>query len=1058
MSLDDTYEGITAWLRTRPRGAALPYADRSCPLPASSAQRRLWFDHQLRSQKATDGATVYHSTLMLRLRENVDNAALRAALDDVVARHEALRTRFALTPEGELCQLVDAAGPVDLHVEDSSETRLAEFFAAEFDLERGPLLRAGLFTAAPRDHLLLLVIHHIVTDGWSMDLLHRELAELYEAHVKQTPAHLPELTYQYADFAAWEGSEFEGGAFADDVAYWREQLAGAPQVIDLPVDVPRLAERTHTAGCHRFDVPPEVMARLEEVAQDCGASTFQALLAAFHLLLARWTGRPDLIVGSVSANRRSAATEPIVGLFANLLPVRGRIDESESFAELVARTRDTVLDAYDHQGLSFERLVEAVAPTRETGHSPFVQTVFTLAEAVPGAPSGWGERVEIQGTTRTQFDLSFATCHDGTGALLIYAHYAADLFHADTIERIASRYVTLLDEVSQRPGEPLALLATVTAEEADELEAFATSTAAPTSTMLELFERQRRHRPHQEAVADDTTRLSYAQLGAEADRIARLITARGLAPATPVGVCLTRSTTQVAALLGVLRAGAVYLPLDPAYPADRLTYLLRDSGCPLVLTDSDAPELSGDADLLNVHTAAPADASSGPPPVRPGQPAYLIYTSGSTGHPKGVLVTHEGIGNFVSWYVDHYALTPGDRLSQLASPSFDAGLLDTLPALAAGAALTVLPDEARLEPAALWTRLHEAGVTVAFLTTPLFAAAAAEPPARGTGLRSVQIGGDSLAHVPAGLPFTLDNLYGPTESTIAATCGRLEAGQPVHIGGPLRGMRVRVLDDRLRPVPVGTPGELYLSGPGVALGYLGRPGLTATRFLPDPRATDGTRMYRTGDRARWRADGRLEYLGRTDAQLKIRGHRIEPGEIEAVLGGHPGVREAAVVPHTAPDGEVALCAYVSLRPGVAPDAVRDHAERALPAWMRPAAYTVLPELPVTAHGKVDRAALPRPEFRITTVDRPPTGPIQELVAEVWQEVLGLDRVGAEDDFFRIGGHSLLATRVLSRLSDATGCRLPLRTVFDHPVLESFAHQVEEAIISAAMAAGEGIDQ
>ncbi|MEU6113069.1 amino acid adenylation domain-containing protein [Streptomyces sp. NPDC047117] len=1067
MSRDDTYEDVTAWLRTRPRRAALPYADRSRPLLVSSAQRRLWFDHQLRSQKATDGGTVYHSTLALRLRENIDVAALRAALTAVTDRHEALRSHFSLTPEGELCQLVDDAGTVDLHIEDLTDApgtrraRMAEFFAAEFDLEHGPLLRAGLFSTAPRDHVLLLVIHHIVTDGWSMDLLHQELAELYEAHTRQRPAELRDLAYQYADFAAWEQSDADGGIFAEDLAYWQQQLAGAPQVIDLPADMPRPGERTYAGGCHRFAVPPAVVSRIEQVARDCEASTFQVLFAAYQLLLARWTGRPDLIVGSVAANRRSAATEPIIGLFANVLPVRGHIDESESFARLVGRTRDTVLDAYDHQGVSFDRIVEAVAPARQTGHSPLVQTVFTLAEAVPGAASEWGERVEFRDTTRTQFDLSFAAGPDGSGGLLVDAHFAADLLRLDSVERLARRFVALLDEVSRRPGEPLSRFATVTAEEAAELERFATGTPGTrttTPTVLDLFERQVRERPHQEAVTDGTTRLTYAELGAEVERIARLITSRGLAPATPVGVCLTRSASQVAALLGVLRAGAVYLPLDPAYPADRLTYLLRDAGCPLVLKDANTPDLPRPAhvELLDVSTAAPADAPAEIAPVRLGQPAYLIYTSGSTGQPKGVLVTHEGIGNFVSWYVDHYGLTPDDRLPQLASPGFDASLLDTLPALAAGAVLAVLPDEARLDPGGLWSRLDEAGVTVAFLTTPLFAAAAAEPPT-ATGLRAVQTGGDSLAHVPAGLPFTLDNLYGPTECTIAATSGRLDPGLPVHIGGPLRGMRARVLDDRLRRVPVGTPGELFLAGPGIALGYLGRPGLTATRFLPDPWASDGGRIYRTGDRARRCADGRLEYLGRTDAQLKIRGHRIEPGEIEAVLSGHPGVREAAVEPRTAPDGEAALCAYVSLRADVAVAAVREHAERALPAWMRPAAYTVLPELPLTANGKVDRAALPHPEFRTAAAYRPPSGPVQELVAEVWQEVLGLDRVGADDDFFRIGGHSLLATRVLSRLSDATGCRLPLRAVFDHPVLESLAHEVEETVISAAMAAGEGID-
>ncbi|MEU9365112.1 amino acid adenylation domain-containing protein [Streptomyces avermitilis] len=1055
MSLDSPDDDITAWLRSRPHRATMPHADRSSPLLASTAQRRIWFDHQLRSQADPDSSTVYHSTLALRLREQVDVTALQSAVESLVARHESLRTRYALASDGVLHQVVDTAGPLKLHVEDCDgdeevrRARMAEFFAVGFDLERGPLLRVGLFSLTDRDHVLFLVIHHIATDGWSMDLLHRELGELYRSRT----AELPQLGRQYADYAAWEQSDFERGAFADDLAFWREHLAGAPQVLPFPTDLPRPAERTFAAGCHRFEIPAATLARVERIARDCEASLFQTLLAAFQVLLARWTGQPDLVVGSVAANRRSAETEPIVGLFVNLLPLRGRMDESEPFSRLVARTRDTVLDAYDHQGVSFDRLVEAVAPTRAPGHNPLVQAVFTLAESVPGAGPEWGERLEFRETTRTQFDLTFAAGPGDGGALAVDAHFAADLFTPRTIERLAGRFVALLEELTRSPDKRLSLVPAVTAQEAAELDAFATrAPAGDVPMILDLFERQVRERPDAEAVVDGDTRLTYAQLGAEVDRVAALIGSRLMSPATPVGVCLPRSAAQVAALLGVLRAGAVYLPLDPAYPAERLDHLLRDSGCPLVLTNDTTrsrPAWTEHVELLDVSTTAPARPAAR---VRPSQPAYLIYTSGSTGRPKGVLVTHEGIGNFVSWYVDHYALTPDDRLSQLASPSFDAGLLDTLPALAAGASLTVLPDEDRLDPGRLWSRLADAGVTVAFLTTPLFAAAAvatADLPSDGLALRSVQIGGDSLAGVPPELPFALDNLYGPTEATIAASCGRLEPGGAVHIGGPLRGMRVRVLDTWLRPVPVGSPGEVFLAGPGVALGYLGRPGLTAGRFVPDPWAGDGSRMYRTGDRARWRADGCLEYLGRTDAQVKVRGHRIEPGEIEAVLAARPGVAEAAVALRTPPGGEAQLCAYLSLRPGADLDAVRTRTEQALPGWMHPAVYTVLPELPLTANGKVDRDALPTPEARATAAFRAPAGPIEELVAEVWQEVLGLARVGADDDFFRIGGHSLLATRVLSRLADLSGCRLPLRTVFDHPVLADLARELEEAVVAAA---------
>ncbi len=1065
MSLDSSDDDIAAWLRARGRRKPMPHADRSRPLVASAAQRRLWFDSQLRSQATADGGTVYHSTLALRIREEVDVVALRASVESLVARHETLRTRYFLTSEGHLSQLVDDDAQVKLHVEDCGgaeevqRARMAEFFAADFDLERGPVLRAGLFTLSDQDHTLFLVVHHIATDGWSMDLLHRELGELYRSHLGDRAAPLEELRYQYADFAAWEQSENDREAFADDLAYWREQLAGVPRFLSLPADLPRPVERSFAAGCHRVYLSAATLGGLKRIARDCEASLFQTLLAAFQVLLARWTGQPDLIIGSVSANRRSAETEPIVGLFVNLLPLRGKVDESQSFAQLVTRTRDTVLHAYDHQGLSFDRLVDAVAPTRVPGHNPLVQAVFTLAETAPGAEPAWGERLEFRETTRTQFDLTFAAGPDGMGGLAVDAHFAADLFSKRSIERLAQRFAVLLEQLGLHPHERLAQVAVLTAPEIAELDGFATGTRLTgTPLVLDLFERQVRERPDAEAVIDGEVRLTYAQIDEQADRIARLIGSRRLAGSTAVGVCLPRSATQVAAVLGVLRAGAVYLPLDPGYPAERLEYLLRDSRSPLVLTDATSgpgPRWPAHVEVLDVSAAPPEGARAPAPGTGPGHPAYLIYTSGSTGQPKGVLVTHEGIGNFVSWYVDHYELTSHDRLSQLASPSFDAGLLDTLPALAAGASLTVLPDEVRLDPERIWSRLAHEGVTVAFLTTPLFAAAAVDLPSDPLSLRSVQIGGDSLVHVPARLPFTLDNLYGPTEATIAASCGRLDPGGAVHIGGPLRGMRVRVLDPWLRPVPAGTPGELFLAGPGVALGYVGRPGLTADRFVPDPWAGDGSRMYRTGDRARWRADGRLEYLGRTDAQVKLRGHRIEPGEIESILASHPDVAEAAVELRTPSGGDAQLCAYVCLRPGADLRAIGAHAERTLPAWMRPATYTVLPELPLTANGKVDRAALPTPTVRAAAF-RAPAGPIEQLVAEVWQEVLGTERVGADDDFFRVGGHSLLATRVVSRLSQVSGCRLPLRAVFDHPVLADLARELEEAVVAAATADGDVI--
>jgi amino acid adenylation domain-containing protein len=600
----------------------------------------------------------------------------------------------------------------------------------------------------------------------------------------------------------------------------------------------------------------------------------------------------------------------------------------------------------------------------------------------------------------------------------------------------------------------------VSAGEAAELETFAASTPAPgTPAVTELFRRQVVARPDAPAVLDQGRLWTYRELDDLAERLAATVRARRLPPAAAVAVRLPRSATQIAAMLAVMRSGHVYLPVDPANPADRLARILRDAECPLLLTDAARPDLPAWpaelVEVVDVGTAGSRMAVDRPgdldrEPIDPRRPAYLIYTSGSTGRPKGVEVDHAALSSVIQCYVRQYDLTPADRLSQTMNHSFDAGLLDTLPALVCGASIAVLPDEARLEPTALWDRLAEAGVTLSFITTALFTAALDNAPTTARGLRMLQFGGELCTAVPEGLPFPLEHMYGPTEASIWASAGPLDPAGPVHIGRPVGGLSARVLDAWLRPVPAGVAGELYLAGERLAIGYRGAAGATASRFVPDPWSARGGRMYRTGDRVRWNRDGRLEFLGRTDAQVKLRGFRIELGEIEAVLAGHPAVAEVTVVVRTAATGPRQLCAYLRLHPGGTVAAVRAHAEQQLPGWMLPASFTVLTSFPLNANGKTDHGALPPPDPAPVRAFEAPVGAVEELMAAVWCAVLGVARVGRTDDFFAVGGHSLLATTLLSRVADATGCRLPVRLLFDRPVLKDLAFELEEAIVAAAL--------
>lgn len=1065
VSVTDPTADVSAWLRERSRGNQLPLADRDASLPVSTAQQRLWFDHQLRTQ-VEGGTTIYHSTLMIRLREQIDTAALAAAADMLVMRHESLRTCFSLLPDGSLRQRVSGRTTAPLHTERHADAAardagLAAFFQRPFDLEAAPLVRFGLFTVSPTDHTLLVVAHHIVTDGWSMEILHHELGACYAAARAGRAPSLPVLTRQYVDYAVWEHARSQDPTFAERLRYWADLLAGVPPLLDLPTDRPRERVRSYECGVVRADIPATTVETMDAMALACGGSRFHVLLAAAAVLLSRWCGQPDLVIGTPSANRASVEVESMVGFFANLLPLLVRVREPASFADLVREVRSTVLDAHDNSSVTFDRIVDAVAPDRVPGANPLVQVAMTLADTGTRPPSTWGERLDFVDADKAQLDLTIAVSPGPATGLTAVFYYAADLFDRPSIERLAARLVDLLARLTGRPDEPMLGIATVTSAEERELARIGSSPPSPhLPPITELFARQVALRGAAPAVLDGGKVWTYRELDRVAGRVAALVRERTSTAPVAVAVCLPRSAVQIAAMLGVMRAGAIYLPVDPANPSERLRRILRDADCTLVLTDDrlrDSRDWSG-VDVLDVASdPGPARSSAGAHPpaepvLRPERPAYLIYTSGSTGRPKGVEVDHGSLSSVIQCYARHYDLTPDDRLSQTMNHSFDAGLLDTLPALITGGSVAVLPDEARLDPARIWRHLDDAGVTISFITTALFVAALESVPSRPGTLRMLQFGGELFTSVPDGLPFRLEHMYGPTEVSIWTSAGPLEPRGRVHIGRPVGGLRAHVLDRWLRPVPIGVPGELYLAGDRLAIGYRGAPSMTASRFVPDPWSATGRRMYRTGDRVRWLKDGTLEFLGRWDSQVKVRGFRIELGEVEAVLAEQSGVAEAIVVLRQTAAGQKDLWAYVRLHPSCTVEAVRAHAEDHLPPWMQPSSYTTVEKFPLTPNGKTDLAALPPPEPSSPRGYTPPEGPVEELLAEIWCELLGTTRVSRTDDFFKVGGHSLLATRLLAKIADATGCQLALRVLFDNPVLRDLACHLEDAIVAAAQAA------
>ncbi|MEW5930923.1 MAG: amino acid adenylation domain-containing protein, partial [Gemmatimonadota bacterium] len=1072
---EPTVAGLARRIEALRSAGALPAppierVPRSGPLPLSYAQQRLWLVDRLEP-----GSVAYNMLYALHLRGALDVAALRATLAELVRRHEVLRTTFA-ERDGAPVQVVHEPAPVPLPVVDlrgaADPERTAEALVeAEamrpFDLGRGPLLRSTLLRLGDTHHALCFTMHHIVSDGWSRSVLTHEVSALYAQFSRGGAARLPEPPVQYADYAVWQRGWLVGDVLDGQIEYWKTRLAGAPPLLEVPTDRPRAAGQSPLAASHRFALSPELSSRLRALSRQEGATLFMTLLAGWQALLGRYSGQEDLVVGSPIAGRTRPEVERLIGFFVNLLALRADLSGDPTWTGLLERVRGELLRAYEHQDLPFDRLVEELGVERSLAYAPVFQNHFTL-----NLPFGSGGRLELGSlgiepfggadpVSKFDLDLVFTDGGETLGARLVYRR---ELFDAATGARMAEHLTALLESMAADPARRLSELSLLRgAERAQVLEAWNdTAAACPRAAFHQLFAEQAARTPELTAATSAGAALTYAELERESNRLAHHLRRRGVGPETRVGLCLERGVELLVGVLGVLKAGGAYVPLDPAYPAERLARMLAGSAAPVVVTRTELtealPGYSGEVVCLDAEreriAAQPDHAPAGE--VEPRSAAYVLYTSGSTGTPKGVVVEHASLGHFIASMRAVFAPRPGEVSLAMVSFAFDIWVFEALLPLACGATVRLLPLERARDGAAVVEELRTAGLmnAVPAHMREIVAAARRVEPGALAGVRWVFSGGEAVPReLWAGMREVFPDarpcvLYGPTETTVLSTSYPVpeEAGAGgVMIGRPLPNARVYVLDASGSPQPVGVPGELYVGGPGVARGYEGSAAQTAERFVPDAFSGEpGARLYRTGDRVRWLAGGELEFLGRLDEQVKVRGFRVELGEVEAVLSGLPEVREATAMVREDVPGEKRLVAYVVPADGAEATGagLRELLAARLPEYMVPAAVVPLEALPLTPNGKVDRRALPAPAWTGGAGEAVvPRDELETVIAGIFAEVLDVPEVGVRDGFFDLGGHSLVAVQLIYLVEKATGVRLPMESVFKAPTVEGLAEEV-----------------
>ena len=1048
------------------------------PLRLSYAQERQWFLWQLEPESAA-----YHIPSVLRLRGRLDLDALQRSFDSLVARHETLRTRFRL--DGDEARQEIAASmalPLDIvalgPLEEGALARQVETtIARPFDLERGPLLRVSLLRLAEDDHVLVLVQHHIVSDGWSMQVMVEELVQLYAAYSRGLEVALPALPIQYADYALWQRSWMEAGEKERQLAYWTGLLGGEQPVLELPFDRPRPVRQSHRGAQFILELDIDLSQALRRVAQQEGATAFALLLASFQALLYRYSGQADIRVGVPIANRNRVETERLIGFFVNTQVLKADLDGRMGFDELLAQARQRALEAQAHQDLPFEQLVEALQPERSLSHNPLFQVLFNYQSEARGNGQAFRfdelQMESVQFDSRTaQFDLTLDLTDEEQRFCAVF-DYATDLFDASTVERLAGHWRNLLRGIVANPRQRLGELPLLDAPERRQTLSEwnpAQREYAVQGTLQQRFEEQARQRPQAVALILDEQRLSYGELNARANRLAHCLIARGVGADVPVGLALERSLDMLVGLLAILKAGGAYLPLDPAAPEERLAHILDDSGVRLLLTQGHLlerlPRQAGVEVLAIDGLVLDGYAESDPlPTLSADNLAYVIYTSGSTGKPKGTLLTHRNALRLFSATEAWFGFDERDVWTLFHSYAFDFSVWEIFGALLYGGCLVIVPQWVSRSPEDFYRLLCREGVTVLNQTPSAFkqlmaVACSADMATQQPALRYVIFGGEAL-DLQSLRPWfqrfgdrqpQLVNMYGITETTVHVTYrpvseADLEGGLVSPIGGTIPDLSWYILDRDLNPVPRGAVGELYIGRAGLARGYLRRPGLSATRFVPNPfPGGAGERLYRTGDLARFQADGNIEYIGRIDHQVKVRGFRIELGEIEAALAGLAGVRDAVVLAHDGVGG-TQLVGYVVA--DSAEDAerlresLRESLKRHLPDYMVPAHLMLLERMPLTVNGKLDRQALPQPDASLSQqAYRAPGSELEQRIAAIWAEILGVERVGLDDNFFELGGHSLLLLMLKERIGDTCQATLSISQLMTHASVAEQAACIE----------------
>jgi amino acid adenylation domain-containing protein len=1066
-----------------PRQPAITPLPRHRPLPLSFAQQRLWFLMQVDPE-----SPAYNLPLTIRIAGNLNRGVLPDVLSEIVRRHEVLRTTYR-TESGTPVQVISPAARIAVPEVDLCCLPQARRAAAArrlvlqegrrpFDLLNGPVIRACLVRTGDEECLLAITLHHIAADGWSLDVFLRELGALYEAFVTRRRPRLPGLRVQYADYASWQRQWLSGEPLATELAYWRGRLGDSPPVLELPADHPRPRLRTLTAAARQsVDLPLALLDRLRQAGRGQGATLFMTVLAAFMGLLGRYSGQDDLSVGTPVAGRGQLETEPLIGFFVNMLVLRADLRSDPSFNALQDQVRNLVIEAFVHGDLPFEKLVDELKLRRDLSHTPLFQVVFQLQNRASTVelPGLRLSLVEPEGGT-AMFDIRLALAETATG-LTGFLEYNTDLFDAPTPVRLAGHLRSLLAAVSGNGETRLSDWPLLSPSEWSEIliEWNDTAKDCPLRPLVhEMFAIHAARSPWRTAVASGQGAITYGELNAQANRLAHKLRRLGVGPDVLVAICTNRTLDRVVGIVGATKAGGATVSLDPTYPKDRLAFLLADAQAPVLLTERKflelLPETGGRVICLDDPDQRIPTGEEDHPPVTgvtPDNLAYVVYTSGSTGKPKGVEIPHAGLKNLVRWHQDLYGVRPGDRGTQVASPAFDASIWELWPYLAGGASLHIPDDETRLSSRRMIQWWSEEGITLAYLMTPLAEGVLEEtiPAELDLEVRALIIGGDRLVHRPAaGVGFRLMNHYGPAEYTVTSTVVRVPPAQEATsiptIGRPIDNTVIYVLDRHAQPVAVRVPGELFVGGLGLARGYLRRPDLTAEKFVPDPWSEiPGARLYRTGDLVRFLPDGDIDFLGRLDHQVKLRGLRIELGEIESVLGQQPELSGVAVLVREDRPGDRRLVAYVVPAEGHQPtsEELRGFLKERLPEYMVPAIFITVPALPLTPNGKVDWKALPAPEYRPEAAYAAPQGPLEEQLAAIWSEVLNIERVGRDDNFFDLGGNSLILVQLRDKLEAVLGRKITMLEMFQHTTLRSLAAHLGGAGERPAPVEGRGRD-